>query len=135
MNVIDGKAKTRDTCATDCKAGTRERPANLFILALPCWCHHASLSFTYVSFLATQTLYHSFLHNHNTCTLHSGQDLSTRNAYRRAIDPTLSLSMLPTTQLRFAPSDDHHLSSLICIHFTYLDKYGIAVCSSFPFIR
>ena len=28
-----------------------------------------------------------------------------------SIDPTLSLSMQPTTQLRHAPSDDHHLSS------------------------
>ena len=27
------------------------------------------------------------------------------------IDPTLSLSMPPTTQLRLASSDDHHLSS------------------------
>ena len=29
------------------------------------------------------------------------------------IDPTLSLSMPSTTQLRLAPSDDHHLSSII----------------------
>ena len=28
-----------------------------------------------------------------------------------SIDPTLSLSMPPTTQLRLTPSDDHHLSS------------------------
>ena len=49
-NADDGKAKSRDTCATNCEAGTRERPANLFILALPCRCRHASLGFTYVSF-------------------------------------------------------------------------------------
>ena len=49
-NADDGKAKSRDTRATNCEAGTRERPANLFILALPCRCRHASLGFTYVSF-------------------------------------------------------------------------------------
>ena len=46
----DWKAKSRDTRTTNCEAGTRERPVNLFILALPCWCRHASLGFTYVSF-------------------------------------------------------------------------------------
>ena len=49
-NADDGKVKSRDTRATNCEAGTRERPANLFILALPCRCRHASLGFTYVSF-------------------------------------------------------------------------------------
>ena len=49
-NAYDGKAKSRDTRATNCEVGTRERPANLFILALPCRCRHASLGFTYVSF-------------------------------------------------------------------------------------
>ena len=44
-NADDGKAKSRDTRATNCEAGTRERPANLFILALPCRCRHASLGF------------------------------------------------------------------------------------------
>ena len=29
----------------------------------------------------TQTPFHTFLHKHNTCTLHSGQDLRTLNAY------------------------------------------------------
>ena len=80
----NGKAKSRDTRATNCEAGTRERPANLFILALPCRCRHASLGFTYVSFsrrLLHTSPFHTFLHKHNTCTLHSGQDLRTRNAY------------------------------------------------------
>ena len=75
--------------------GTRERPANLFILALPCRCRHASLGFTYIIFLAghfTHTLFHTFLYKYNTCTLHSGQDLRIRNAY--------------------ASIDDHHLSSI-----------------------
>ena len=49
-NIDDGKAKSRDTRATDCEAGTIERSANLFILALSCQCRHASLGFTYVSF-------------------------------------------------------------------------------------
>ena len=63
-----------------------ERLANLFILALPCRCRHASLGFTYVSFSHRSlhtSLFHTFLHNHNMCTLHSGQDLHTRNAYGR----------------------------------------------------
>ena len=34
---------------------------------------------------------------------------------RGCIDPTLSLSMPPTTQLRLAPSDDHHLSSILSV--------------------
>ena len=49
-NADDRKAKSRDTRTTNCEAGTRERPANLFILVLPCWCCHASLGFMYVSF-------------------------------------------------------------------------------------
>ena len=49
-NADDGEAKSRDIRATNCEAGTRERPVNLFILALPCRCCHASLGFTYVSF-------------------------------------------------------------------------------------
>ena len=49
-NADDGKAKSRDTRATNCEAGTRERPANLLILALPCRFHHVSLGFTYISF-------------------------------------------------------------------------------------
>ena len=105
-NVDDGKAKSRDTHTTNCKAGTRERPANLFILALPCWCRHASLGFSYGSFFFaghfTQTPFHTFLHKHNMCTLHSGQDLRTRVMHTGGIDPTLSLSMPPTTQLRQA---------------------------------
>ena len=46
-NADNRKAKSRDTHATNCKAGSRERPANLFILALPCRCHHASLCFQF----------------------------------------------------------------------------------------
>ena len=61
-NADDGKAKSRDTRATNCEAGMRERPANFFILALPCRCRHASLGFTYVSFsrqlLHTNTFSH-----------------------------------------------------------------------------
>ena len=46
-NVDSGKAKSWDTHATNCEAGMRERPVNLFILVLPCQCRHP---FTYVSF-------------------------------------------------------------------------------------
>ena len=86
-NANDGKAKSRNTRARNCEGGMRERPVNLFILALPCQCHHVSLSFTYVSFsrrsLHTNP-FHTFLHKYNMCTLHSGQDLRTRNAYMGA---------------------------------------------------
>ena len=53
----------------------------------------------------TQTLFHTFLHKHNTCTLHSEQDIRTH--IWACIDLTLSLSMPPKTQLRPAPSNDH----------------------------
>ena len=43
-NADDGKSKSKDTHATKCKAGMRERPANLFILMLPCRCRHPWLS-------------------------------------------------------------------------------------------
>ena len=62
-NADNGKAKSRDTRATNCKAGTRERPANLFILALPCRCRHASMGFTYVSF--SRQLLHTNPFSHN----------------------------------------------------------------------
>ena len=73
-NTDDGKAKSRDTCTTNCEAGTRERPANLFILPLPCRSSHASLGFTYVSFSRRSLHTSPFLHKYNMCTLHSGQD-------------------------------------------------------------
>ena len=49
--------------------------------------------------------FHTFLHKHNTCTLHSEQDIRTH--IWACIDLTLSLSMPPKTQLRPAPSNDH----------------------------
>ena len=58
-NADDGKAKSRDNCATNCEAGMRERPANLFVLALPCRCRHASLGFMYVRF-SRRSLHTSF---------------------------------------------------------------------------
>ena len=86
VNADDGKAKSRDTRATNCGAGTRERPANLFILTLLVGvAMHPRVSLTSV-FLAghfTHTLFHTFLYRHNSCTLHSGQDLRIRNAYGR----------------------------------------------------
>ena len=78
-NADDRKAKSRDTCTTNCEAGTRERD-QLFILALPCRCRHPSLGFMYLSFSPRLLLFHSFLHKHNTCSPHSGH-LRTDNAY------------------------------------------------------
>ena len=40
------------------------------------------------------------------------------------IDPTLSLSMPPTTQLRLAPSDDHHLSSSELVTILSFELHG-----------
>ena len=62
-NTDDGQAKSRgDTRTMNCEAGTRDRPANLLILALPHWCRHP---FTYISF-SRQSLYtnpfYTFLH-------------------------------------------------------------------------
>ena len=61
-NADDGKAKSRHIRAINCEAGASERPANLFILALPCRCHHASLGFTYVSFSRRSLQTNPFLH-------------------------------------------------------------------------
>ena len=115
-NADDGKAKSRDTRATNCEAGTRERPANLFILALPCRCRHASLGFTYVSF--SRRVFHTNPFSHSY--------ISTTRAHciLGCIDPTLSLSMPPMTQLRLAPSDDYHLSSIYHTVW-YLDFSGV----------
>ena len=85
----------------------------LFGVAMHPWVSHASV-FLLGHF--TQALFHAFLHKQNMCTLHSGQDLHTRKLCLRAsIDLTLSLGMPPTTQLRVAPRDDHHLSSILDI--------------------
>ena len=68
-NADDGKAKSRDTRATNCEAGTRERPASL-----PCRCRHASLGFYVRQFFSPVTSHKplfTLLHKHNTCTLHS----------------------------------------------------------------
>ena len=113
-NAEDGKAKSRDTRATNCEAETRERPANLFILALPCRCRHASLGFTYVSF--SRWLFHTnpFSHSYiSTTRAHCILDKTYGHVmHTGCIDPTLSLSMPPMTQLRLAPNDDYHLSSI-----------------------
>ena len=75
----DGKTKSRDTHAMNCEGGMRERPANLFILALPCRCRHASLAFTCVSLsrqsLYTVTPFFTLSYISTTCAHHSGQDL------------------------------------------------------------
>ena len=43
------------------------------------------------------------------------------------IDPTLSLSIPSTTQLRLAPSDDHHLSSQSVVYYEYHNCYSSQV--------
>ena len=73
-NADDGKAKSRDTRATNCEAGMRERPANLFILALPCRSRHASLGFMYFSSVTSHKSFSHFPTQYNMWTLHSGQD-------------------------------------------------------------
>ena len=116
-NADDRKAKSReDTCAMNCEAGMRERPANLTsLLVLP--------SFMYASFFFaghfTQTLFHTFLHK----TQHVHTAFWTRLAHAWSIraytDSTLSFSHATphhaTTQLKLTPSDDTHLSSLYAL--------------------
>ena len=85
-NADDGEAKSRDTRATNCKAGTRERPGNLFILALPCLSRHASLGFT-CQFYSSVTSHKPFftLSYISTACVHCIMDKTsrTRNAYGR----------------------------------------------------
>ena len=77
--TMHGKAKSRDTRATNCEAGTRDQRTSSYLRFLVGVVMHPWVSRTSV-FLAgyfTQTPFHTFLHKHNTCTLHSGQDFNT----------------------------------------------------------
>ena len=115
-NADDEKAKSRDTRATNCEAGTRERPANLFILALPCRCRHASLGFYVRQFFSPVTLHKPLftLSYISTTRAHCILDKTYGHVMHTGLhNPTLSLSMPPMTQLRLAPSDDYHLSSRV----------------------
>ena len=77
----------------NCETGTRERSANLFIVALPCRCRHPWLSRTSVFLLVTlHKPFFTLLHQHNTYTQHSRQDLRTRKAYGRAQTPPSRLA-------------------------------------------
>ena len=83
----------------------RDRQTNLFIFVLPC--HHPWLSCTSVFFSPVTSHKPTFLHKHNTCTLHSGQDLhtATHTMYMGVLDPPscLACSLAPchnTTQAR-----------------------------------
>ena len=99
-NADDGKAKSRDTRATNCESGTRDQRTSSYLRFLVGVAMHPWVSRTSV-FLAghfTQSLDKTYAHVMN----------------RACIDPTLSLTMPPTTQLRLAPSDNHHLSSITC---------------------
>ena len=92
-NADNGKVKSWDTRTTNCEAGTRKRSANLFIRVLPCRCRHPLLSRTSVfSLVTSHKPFFTLPHKHNTCTQHSGQDLCTRNAYRRALTPPSHLA-------------------------------------------
>ena len=113
-NAVDGKAKSRDTCATNCGAGTRERLANLLIhtftslsvspcilgfhvhqFFLPVTSHTPFFTLSYIS----TTRACCFLDKTYAHVMHTG-------VYRG-----LSLSMPPTTHLRLGPRNDHRLSS------------------------
>ena len=84
-NADNGEAKSWDTCAKNCEAETREKSANLFILALPCRCRHPWLSrMSTFSIVTLRKSFFTLLHKHNMYTQHSGQDLRSRNAYGRA---------------------------------------------------
>ena len=85
-NADDGKAKSRgDTRATNCEAGTRERPANLFILALSCWCYHP---FMYNSFSCSLHFRHKAQHMHTAFWTR----IAHAQCIQACIDSTLSLS-------------------------------------------
>ena len=107
----DGKVKSRgDFCITNCEAGMREKPANLFILVLPCQCRHPIM---YVSF--SRPSLHTNI-KHNTCTHTAFWTTRTcacvmHTGVHRPPPSRLAAPRHATTQLRLAPNDDDHLSS------------------------
>ena len=103
----DGSFQDSLMCAIShqlCEAGTRQTNEPLHI----CASLSPSLAFMYISFfLASHFTQTTFLHKHNTCTLHSGQDLHTPThaMYMGVLDPPscLACSLAPchnTTQAR-----------------------------------
>ena len=58
-NANNGKTKSRDTRATNCEAGMRERDQQI---SLPCWCRHPSCMSVFLAGRFTQTLFYTFLH-------------------------------------------------------------------------
>ena len=78
----ESKKQISGTRATNCEAGTRERAANLFILALPCRCRHLWLLRTSVLLAGyfTETLFYTSTTRAHRI-LEVGQDLRTSNVY------------------------------------------------------
>ena len=88
-NADDGKAmmgkRKAETSAQRTARLERERDQRtssylrfLVSVAMHPWVSRTSV---FLASYFTQTPFHTFLHKHNTCTLHSGQDLHTRSAY------------------------------------------------------
>ena len=58
-NGNNGKTKSRDTRATNCEAGMRERVQQI---SLSCWCRHPSHAPVFFAGRFTQTFFYTFLH-------------------------------------------------------------------------
>ena len=105
-NTDNGKAKSRDTRATNCEAETREKDQRTssyfhFLVGV------AILGFHDFYWSLHTILFHTFLHKHNTWTPHSGRDL--QHVRHTGVLSTPCCAILQ--QLRLAPID-HHLCSL-----------------------
>ena len=114
-NADDGKAKSRDSRATNCGAGTRDQWTTSYLrsvlVGVPV---HPWVSHTFVLPVTSHTPFFTLPYISTTRTRILDKTYTVTHMYkciRTCIEPTFSHSMPPTTQLRLAPSDDYHLSS------------------------
>ena len=105
-----GKAKSWDTCATNCEAGTREREQR----TCTSYSVSPSLAFTYVSFLAGHFYTNLFFFT----STHSVLDKTCAHVMLTGVHKTsLSLSMpCHAMHIRLAPNNDNLEVSLLFVH-------------------
>ena len=72
-NADDGKAKSRYTCATNCRAGTRDQQTSSSLSVSLCiFGFHVR---QFVSPVTSHKPFFTFLYKYNSCMLHFWQDL------------------------------------------------------------
>ena len=113
-----------------CEAGPRQTNEPLHIFVLPCQCRHPWLS-CMCFFLPVTSHKPTFLHEHNTCTPHSGQDLhiATHAMYMGVLDPPSCLAC------SFTPCHKHNSGSppatiIICLVVALFDTISLVATAS-----